>query len=75
MDAGWRRLSRPQVQETSLLAKPSRGHTVHMASAELDEDAEAIRTLFWRSIQSNGVAADILMRMCADVLFVEPEDR
>jgi hypothetical protein len=46
-----------------------------MASAELDEDAEAIRTLFWRSIQSNGVAADILMRMCADVLFVEPEDR
>lgn len=45
-----------------------------MASAELDDDDEAIRALFWTSIESDGVAADILMRTCADVLFVEPDN-
>jgi hypothetical protein len=46
-----------------------------MASTELDEEDEAIRALFWKSIQSDGVAASILMRMHADVLFAEPDFR
>ncbi|HEY8721875.1 hypothetical protein [Pengzhenrongella sp.] len=44
-----------------------------MARAELDD--EAIRALFWKSIQSDGVAAGILMRTSADVLFAGPDDR
>jgi hypothetical protein len=45
-----------------------------VAGGELDDDDEAIRALFWKSIQSDGLAADIIMRTCADVLFAEPDN-
>ena len=46
-----------------------------MSSSESAEDEDAVRALFWESLRADGVAAGILMRTCADILVIEPDDK
>jgi len=43
-----------------------------LENSQQREDDEAIRALFWASLTTDGVAADILIRTCGDIIATDP---